>query len=190
VTTPPLRPVVLRTDRLDLAEFTPEDGDLLYRHEVDPEVMRFVDTGRAPTLAQVRDEILPRLRAVGAEHPGFGFFPAFERATGEYIGWFHYRPLGGDRGVADLGYQLLRAAWNRGYATEGARALVRRGFRDLGVERVVGSALRANRASIRVMEKVGLRPVEEFTETRATYPDRRALRLALDRPRGSARGPC
>jgi RimJ/RimL family protein N-acetyltransferase len=173
---------VLETARLILREFHADDAVLLYRHELDPDVMRFVDTGRRPTLDDLRDEVFPRLRAIGHEHPGLGFFPAFERATGRYIGWFHYRPHDGNPTVADLGYQLLRAFWGRGYATEGSAGLVRRGFADLGVTRVVGHALRANVASLRVMEKVGLRPVGEFIEPRAIYPDPLAVSLALDRP--------
>ncbi len=177
----PDRPLVLETERLSLRGFRPGDTALLYRHELDPEVMRYVDTGHRPTLDDIRDEILPRLMNVSAEYPGFGFFPAFERVSGRYVGWFHYRPHRGDTSVADLGYQLLRAFWGRGYATEGSVALVQRGFVELGVARVVGSTLRANVASSRVMEKVGLRPTGIFVEARATYPDPLAVAFALER---------
>lgn len=51
---------------------------------------------------------------------------------------------------------ISRAAWNRGYATEGSRALIRKGFTDLGVERVFAHTMTVNAASRRVMEKSGL----------------------------------
>jgi Acetyltransferase (GNAT) domain len=58
-------------------------------------------------------------------------------ATGEFLGWFHFRPgPGTDITNVDLGYRLHRSAWNQGYATEGSRGLISMGFTDLGVERV------------------------------------------------------
>ena len=62
----------------------------------------------------------------------------------------------------ELGYRLKASAWGRGYATEGARALVRKGFDELGVRRVWAETMAVNRASRRVMEKVGLRYVRTF----------------------------
>ena len=56
----------------------------------------------------------------------------------------------------DLGYRLRRSAWNKGYATEGSRALINKGFTDLGVRRVFGHTMTVNTASRRVMEKCGL----------------------------------
>jgi RimJ/RimL family protein N-acetyltransferase len=56
----------------------------------------------------------------------------------------------------DLGYRLRRSAWNKGYATEGSRALIDMGFTDLGVERVYGHTMAVNAASRRVLEKCGL----------------------------------
>ena len=73
-----------------------------------------------------------------------------------FIGWFGLRAWP-EPGVAELGYRLRRSAWGRGYATEGARALVAKGFTELGVRRVVAQTMAVNTASRRVMERVGLR---------------------------------
>lgn len=51
---------------------------------------------------------------------------------------------------------LNKAAWGKGYATEGARALVRKWFAELGVQRVTADTMSVNSLSRRVMEKVGL----------------------------------
>ncbi len=59
-----------------------------------------------------------------------------------------------------LGYRLHRFAWGRGLATEGARALVDRAFAS-GAARVVAETLARHRASIRVMEKLGMRFMRE-----------------------------
>lgn len=51
---------------------------------------------------------------------------------------------------------MLKIAWGKGYATEGAKALIDRGFCELRMQRVISAASTANVASIRVMEKIGL----------------------------------
>lgn len=58
---------------------------------------------------------------------------------------------------AELGYRLRRSSWGKGYATEGARALIRKGFTELGVSRIFAQTMAVNRASRRVMEKCGLK---------------------------------
>lgn len=46
--------------------------------------------------------------------------------------------------------------WNKGYATEGSRALIDMGLTDFGIERVFAQTMTVNTASRRVMEKCGL----------------------------------
>jgi RimJ/RimL family protein N-acetyltransferase len=79
------------------------------------------------------------------------------RDTGRYIGWFTLKYIP-DTVEVEVGYRLLRNAWGRGFATEGARELVRYGFDDLGLHRIVGLTHRDNAASQRVLQKAGLRP--------------------------------
>jgi RimJ/RimL family protein N-acetyltransferase len=57
---------------------------------------------------------------------------------------------------AELGYWVARPFWNAGYATEGARAVVEFGFRDLGLNRVQAHHYSRNPASGKVMQKIGM----------------------------------
>ena len=66
----------------------------------------------------------------------------------------------------DPGYRLRRSAWGKGYATEGSRALIREGFAELGVRRVLAETVAVNAASRRVMEKAGLACVRAFHQER------------------------
>jgi len=70
-------------------------------------------------------------------------------------------------GVVALGYRLRRAEWGRGYATERARALIRTGFTEPGVERVVATTHAENFASRRVLEKAGMTLARTFRLTAA-----------------------
>lgn len=159
----------MRTERLSLRRFTPADAADLLSLDGDPLVMRFL-TGATRSLAQIRDEVLPQLAGCHLRFPGFGYWAAQTRASGEFIGWFGLRPVTptgdamvswpdarGQTGVASLGYRLRRSAWGQGYATEGARALVRLAFTGLGAREVVATTMAVNTGSRRVMEKAGLR---------------------------------
>jgi RimJ/RimL family protein N-acetyltransferase len=158
--------VYLETERLVLRRFTAADADLLFDLDSDPEVMRFLNGGTPTPRNVIETEILPRFLADYERFPGYGFWAAIEKATGEFLGWFSLRPPEGGRpGEVDLGYRLRRAAWGRGYATEGSRALIRKGFTELGARRVVATTFEANVASRRVMEKAGMRRVRTFRIT-------------------------
>jgi RimJ/RimL family protein N-acetyltransferase len=157
--------VFLQTDRLTLRRFTEADEDNLFELNSDPEVMRFLD-GDSPTPRdEVRTRIIPVFLGYYERFEGFGFWAAEQSATGQFLGWFHFRPplrdadlpAGWDEdGVAELGYRLRRSAWGKGYATEGSRALIEKGFTEFGVRRVVAGTLAGNRGSRRVLEKSGL----------------------------------
>ena len=162
--------VFLETDRLALRRFTEADEDNLFELNSDPEVMRFLNGGPTPR-DEVRTRIIPTFLGYYERFDGFGFWAAAEIATGQFLGWFHFRPplraadtpAGWDEvGVAELGYRLRRAAWGKGYATEGSRALIDKGFTEFGVRRVVAETLADNWASRRVLEKSGLSQVAAF----------------------------
>jgi RimJ/RimL family protein N-acetyltransferase len=152
--------VILRTERLVLRQFTVDDVDNLVELNSDPEVMRYLTGGRPTPREVIRDEIIPFHFAVYERLDRLGTWAAESGTTGEFLGWFHFRP-GPEADVTniDLGYRLRRSAWNKGYATEGSRGLINMGFTDLGVERVFGHTLAVNAASRRVLEKSGLRLV-------------------------------
>jgi RimJ/RimL family protein N-acetyltransferase len=168
--------VTLETERLLLREFTADDVDLIVELDADPEVRRYVDRPEPTTWEQAAEGI-SRFHDFYAQSSGFGFWAAHEKATGAFIGWFHFHPSREDSHETALGYRLKRAYWGRGYATEGSRALIRRGFEQLGVQTVIATALEDNAASRRVMEKAGLRLVGGY-EYKPGMP---AVKYALTR---------
>jgi RimJ/RimL family protein N-acetyltransferase len=149
--------IVLETPRLILRQFTENDVDNLFNLNSDPEVMRYLTGGRSTPREEIRDEILPFHLGVYGRLDRLGTWAAESSVTREFLGWFHFRP-GRDSAITniELGYRLVRPAWNRGYATEGSRALISRGFTELGVERVFAHTMTLNAASRHVLEKCGL----------------------------------
>ena len=155
--------VFLETQRLVLRRFTAADVDNLVSLDADPDVMHFISGGIPTARDEVENEILPEFLGYYERFEGYGFWAAIEKATGEFLGWFHFRPREeAGPGEAELGYRLRRSAWGKGYATEGSRALISKGFTDFGVQRVVAETMVVHAASRRVMEKAGLTLVRTF----------------------------
>lgn len=155
--------VFLETERLVLRRFTMGDVDNLVSLDADPDVMRFVNGGKRTSREEIENEFLPAFLGYYQRYQEYGFWAAIEKSTGDFLGWFHFRPRDGAApGQAELGYRLRKSAWGRGYATEASRALIRKGFTEFGVQRVTAEAMVANMASRRVMEKAGLKLVRTF----------------------------
>ncbi|MFI2370871.1 GNAT family N-acetyltransferase [Streptomyces sp. NPDC018833] len=156
--------VFLTTERLVLRSFTDADTDNLFALHNDPDVMRFINGGRPAGREAIRERTLPRLLH---DCPCFGtrsYWAAEEKTTGTFLGWFEFRPVDDHNpSVVELGYRLNKAAWGKGCATEGSRALIDKGFTDLAVERVTANTMTVNARSRRVMEKAGLSFLRTFT---------------------------
>jgi RimJ/RimL family protein N-acetyltransferase len=155
--------VFLETERLVLRRFTEDDVDNLVELDSDPEVMRYITGGIPTSREEIATDYLPAFLRYYERYAGYGFWAVIEKETGAFLGWFHFRPAPESApDEVELGYRLKRSAWGKGYATEGARALVHKGFAELDVRRVVASTMAVNHASRRVMEKAGLRFVRTF----------------------------
>ncbi|MCH9683617.1 MAG: GNAT family N-acetyltransferase, partial [Deltaproteobacteria bacterium] len=142
----------MHTERLDLVRITPAHLPDLLALDSDPEVMRYISGGK-PSTPEDYERFIPRMTAFG-DQP-YGYLAAYEQQR--FIGWFHLRPSVADPEVLELGYRLERAAWGRGLATEGGKALIRHTFETLDRTAVDDCADPRNDASIRVMVKCGMR---------------------------------
>lgn len=162
--------VHLETGRLRLRRITADDLDNLVSLDSDPEVMRFLG-GRPTSRDWWRDEALPRILAYYDRGDDLGYWAVAEIGTGAFLGWVFFRPHRDfdppapvDRSGIEVGYRLRREAWGHGYATEACRALIARGFDEIGISRVYAETMSTNTASRRVMEKCGLRHVATFED--------------------------
>ena len=149
----------LVTERLVLRR--PRDGDLegFALLCADAEVMRYIGTGR-PLDRGTAERSFAIVQAQWARH-GSGLRSAISREDGEYLGFVGLAVVP-DRSVAggqtEIGWRLRRAAWGKGYATEGALAVRDQAFDELGLTMLVSLIQPANVASARVAEKLGMRP--------------------------------
>lgn len=152
---------VLTTERLVLRPFVQQDLDALAALHADERVMRYL-TGAPVSRQVVEREVLPRFLGRDQCRPAFGALAAFDRASGDFVGWFALtRPPGRGNTEAALGFRLKPEYWGRGLATEGATALLEHGFQH-GVRRVRATTFEQNVGSQRVLEKLGMRLVRRY----------------------------
>ena len=155
--------IVLETERLLLRSFEEDDFDLLVELDSDPEVMRFITDGQPRSPEETESRFKSRFLLPYENRPP-GFLAAIEKTSNLFIGWFQFEiPPTGNEGV-ELGYRLKSEFWGNGYATEGSKALIQKGFSEWGVKRIFARAMKANKPSIGVMEKCGLIFVKNYNE--------------------------
>ena len=144
----------VRTARLNLREFVATDFAAVHAYSSDPRVTRYLFFG--PRDEESTAEYLEELLASQREQPRTRFELAVEEITsGKLIGACDLSLI--ESGVVDLGYMLAAEQWGLGYATEIALALVDAAFSDLRAQRVISTVDVNNAASIRVLEKIGMR---------------------------------
>jgi [ribosomal protein S5]-alanine N-acetyltransferase len=147
--------VILETDRLLLREFVEDDAESFFKLNTYPEVVRFVPDKPLLNVEQARQTLIDHPIADYRRY-GFGRGACILKSTGEQIGFAGLKYLD-ELGEVDVAYRLLPAHWGQGLATEVALASVRYGFAALGLKRIIGLVMPKNIASVRVLEKTGLR---------------------------------
>jgi ribosomal-protein-alanine N-acetyltransferase len=148
----------IETARLRLRMLAPDDLDDLMQIVGDTEVMKYLGAEAGATLSREHAETaLTNMIAFWRQH-GFGRWAVVEREKDKLIGLCGLRLLDG---APELVYGLSKANWGRGLATEAAKASLRYGFEELRFERIVAVTRHANKASITVMTKIGMRYEKE-----------------------------
>lgn len=135
-----------------LRQFAIEDAPALYDLNSDPEVMKYTGDFPFASVEEAEDFVS------GYDHYrdyGYGRWSVILRETGEFIGWCGLKL--NELGQVDIGFRFFRKHWGKGYATESARATLAYGFSELEMEEIIGRAAKANTASIRVLEKLGMK---------------------------------
>jgi [ribosomal protein S5]-alanine N-acetyltransferase len=146
----------IRTERLILRDFTPGDWRDVQEYGSDPEVVRFMPWG--PNTEADTREFISRALAAQRRTPRAAFELAVTTGVGgRVIGGCGIRISRPEDGGADMGYCLRRDHWGSGLGTEMARAIVRFGFEQLGLHRIIATCDTENVASARVLEKAGMR---------------------------------
>lgn len=144
--------IVSTTERLILRHFKQSDADCFYRLNAMPEVLEY--TGDLPFESVTAAATFITTYAA-YQKTGMGRWTIELRQSQLPIGWCGLKQH--KNGMVDLGYRLLKNYWGQGIATEASEAVLAIGFNALNLNEIVGRSAFANKASIRVLEKIGMK---------------------------------
>lgn len=143
--------IKIQTSRLYLREFNLADAPMVYEMHQDPEITRYTGdplpwSSIAHTEKILVDAILPQYKN------GIGRWAVYLNDSDTFIGWCGLKDIGEE---IDLGYRYIRAWWGKGFATEAAEAVLAYGI-SKKLPNIIGRAAIENKASVKVLEKIGL----------------------------------
>jgi RimJ/RimL family protein N-acetyltransferase len=153
----PILTFPLRTERLELRPFIDDDLDALFDMQSDEAMTRYLYWGPR-SRDEVREQLerIKQLTAIDDEGDAIRLAAVLPE-TGAVVGDVGLWRTSRAHAAGEIGYALHPAHHGHGYATEACEALLRAGFEVLGLHRIVASADARNKASVRVMERLGMR---------------------------------
>jgi RimJ/RimL family protein N-acetyltransferase len=155
--------VALRTERLRLRGWRSADIERLNVIRRQFDVTRFVSADKGLRNISIENQLEPWARF------GFGPWAVELRSTGQFIGSIGMS-FPGHWPSPELSWVLDSHHWNRGYATEGAKAVADFAFTSCGVDELIAICTPANHRSERVMKKLGMTRNDVVTCAKRSIP--------------------
>jgi RimJ/RimL family protein N-acetyltransferase len=153
----------LETPRLILREFRADDFAALFEMESRPETARFEPERSADDVRKYLEDAALQALAQPRIHYRFAVTIRPDDCAGGLVGIARNIEMTRDW---EIGWMVHPDAWGQGYASEAARRVVDFAFKELDAHRVVAFCDVENRASERVMQKLGMRHEATMRQTR------------------------
>ena len=175
---------MIETKRLLLRKITLDDKKELFKLHAHPDVQRYTGEPVVESIEEIEEAIQSRIEDYA--HYGYGRWATFLKEEMVFVGWAGLAYLS-EFDEIDLGYRFLPEYWGLGIATEVSRAILTYGFDTLKIKKIIAIAMKENKASIRVMEKVGMEfykmaPYELGSEDAVWYKcDKKLIEKHLER---------
>ena len=171
-------PIIIETERLILRAWHEDDLEPMYEINQDPKVMEYF-----PALAD-KKETLSLIERIFKHQDAYGYslYAVELKSTHEMIGFIGLlHRTKAELNVSfnpstEIGWRLSSKHWGKGFATEGASAVLDYAFCVLGLPEIVSFTVTENKKSRRVMEKIGLiyNPNDDFDHPK--LPDNSPLK--------------
>ncbi|WP_419885801.1 GNAT family N-acetyltransferase [Paenibacillus sp. B-A-8] len=142
----------LHTERLHLRKMKVSDSPSLFKVWSDPEVTKFMNVDCFTDESQVK-EMIQLLDEFSRDNKAIRF-SVIEKESNEIIGSCGYNFLDFENEKAEIGYDIARAFWGSGYASEAISALLECAFSTLKLNRIEAKVEPENVNSIKVLQKL------------------------------------
>ena len=161
---------VPRTARLNFKLMDENDGALLFDLDNDPAVMEHLTRGKVSTMNTIKEVFIPRMQAYRNPQRGWGLWQVNLNDGDVFLGWILIRPMGfftaePDHSDIEIGWRFKRASWGKGYASEAAAAVMDAVTQQAEVKTISATAVKENHGSIKVMKKLGMQFIEQYTHS-------------------------
>jgi len=151
-----MEPVKLESERLLIRPFKIGDEQAMFELNSNPLVQKYTGDTLVTTKKQA-EEILHNIVLKDYQIYGYGRFAVIYKFDQKLIGFTGIKYLPEVNGESDLGYRFLPEYWGKGIATESSKMALEYGFKSLQLEKILGFTELKNKASTRVLEKVGFK---------------------------------
>jgi [ribosomal protein S5]-alanine N-acetyltransferase len=181
---------VLETDRLLFRHLTMDDVDALAPLYADPEIRKYFPDG-VQTYEQTKEEVDWIINVYYAKH-GYGLWATILKETGEFIGRCGLIPWmepNSDQIEPEVAYLISKPHWGKGLGTEAAKGIVRYGFEQLHLPRIVCFMYPGNQPSVRTALSAGLTFYQQRTEFEGQYIGEPYLVYEIKNPMNSQQAP-
>ncbi|MCE2983731.1 MAG: GNAT family N-acetyltransferase [Parachlamydia sp.] len=148
-------PPIIRTDRLVLRQWNSTDLEPFAALNADQRVMEYFPS----VLSQKESNDLAKRISIQLEEQGWGLWAVSVPEVANFIGFIGLARPSFDAyftPAVEVGWRLDFNYWGKGYATEGAKAVLAFGFDTLNLEEIVSFTVMQNERSRRIMEKIGM----------------------------------
>jgi [ribosomal protein S5]-alanine N-acetyltransferase len=151
---------IIETERLYFRQFGLADATMLYKMHQDAAITAFTGDPIPWDSVELVERIL--IEAILPQYKkNIGRWAVHLKQDDTFIGWCGLKDTGEE---VDIGYRYIQQYWGNGYATEAAKAVLQYGI-DNNIKNIVGRAAVENKASIKVLENIGLTFSKFYTET-------------------------
>ena len=160
------------TNRLYLRKMKIEDADNLFQIWSDPDVTKYMNIINLTDIKQAQ-EMITLLNELTKEQKAIRF-SIIEKTSHKIIGSCGFNSFNVENHTAEIGYELAKAYWGKGYAQESITALIHYAFTTLNIKKIEAKVESANKNSIKVLEKlnfsyVGTSPEAETSDDISLY---------------------
>ena len=142
---------IFETPRLILTKFELSDAKKMWELNDDPDVIKFTGDPPFVSIYQTKEFIK---NYKDYKENGFGRWAVISKDKNDFIGWCGLKL--NKENFVDIGFRFFKKDWNKGYATESAKACLNYGFSELKINEIIGRASSENKASIKVLEKLNM----------------------------------
>ncbi len=146
--------IIIETERTILREFIEDDYKAVFEFGSNLDVIKYTGDKLLDSLDQAK-KIITDIWFNDYKNYGYGRWAVLYKPESKVIGFAGLKYLP-EFNETDIGFRFLPEYWGKGIASEVSKEIIKYGFKNFGLERIIGIAMPENIASCKVHKKIGL----------------------------------